>query len=39
MKPLTDKGRQWLWFAVLWCGGLSATLLLAYGVRWVVSSA
>ena len=36
MKPLTKKQRQWCWFALLWCGGLTATLLLSYGMRWVV---
>jgi len=37
MKALTEKQRQWLWFALLWCGGLAATLLLAGLARWVVS--
>ena len=36
MKPPTDKQRQWIWFALLWCGGLTATLLLSYGMRWIV---
>jgi hypothetical protein len=36
MKALTDKQRQWLWFAALWCGGLTATFFLSYLVRWLV---
>ncbi len=37
MKALTEKRRQWLWFAGLSLGGLSATILLASLVRWIVS--
>jgi hypothetical protein len=38
MRPLTEnKKRQWLWFAMLWCGGLVATLVLSYGFKWIVS--
>ena len=37
MKPLTEKQRQWLWFAVLWCGGLAATLLISLLFKWLVS--
>jgi hypothetical protein len=33
MKQLTKKQRQWLWFVGLWCGSLSAVLLLAYVLR------
>ncbi len=33
MRPLTEKQQQWLWFVVLWCGGLGAVLLLAYLIR------
>jgi hypothetical protein len=33
MKALTRKQQQWLWFVVLWCGGLAAAALLAYLVR------
>ena len=36
MKPLTDRQKQWAWFAGLWCAGLAAVALLAYGMRWVV---
>jgi hypothetical protein len=36
MKALTDKQRQWFWFAALWCGGLVATAALAKIFRWVV---
>lgn len=36
MKRLTEKQRQWIWFAVLWCGGLATTLLIAYTMRWVI---
>lgn len=37
MKALTEKRRQWLWFAGLSLGGLSVTILLACLVRWMVS--
>ena len=33
MRALTKKQQQWLWFVVLWCGGLGAVMLLAYLVR------
>jgi hypothetical protein len=33
MRALTKKQQQWLWFVVLWCGGLAAVMLLAYLVR------
>ena len=36
MRPFTDRQKQWLWFAGLWCLGFFATALLAYGVRWLV---
>ena len=38
MNRCTEKQRQWLWFMALWCGGLAATLLLAYGLRWFIAS-
>jgi hypothetical protein len=38
MKPLTDRQRQWVWFAALWCGGLAATWVLAYAARRLVLS-
>jgi hypothetical protein len=37
MRAITNKQQQWLWFAVLWWGGLLTTMLLAYLVRWMVS--
>lgn len=37
MNPSTDKKHQWAWFAILWCGGLIATLALSYLFRWVVT--
>ena len=36
MKPLTKNQRQWAWFVGLWCGGLTAVLLLAYLIRWMM---
>ncbi|MBT8364604.1 MAG: DUF2474 domain-containing protein [Deltaproteobacteria bacterium] len=36
MKRLTKKQQQWAWFFGLWCGGLSAVLLLAYLIRWMM---
>ncbi|MEJ2219255.1 MAG: hypothetical protein P8X80_00405, partial [Desulfobacterales bacterium] len=36
MKAFTEKQRQWVWFAVLWCGGLIAVFLLSYMVRWLI---
>jgi hypothetical protein len=35
-KRPTERQRQWLWFAALWCGGLAAALALSYVWRWVV---
>jgi hypothetical protein len=37
MKALTEKQRQWLWFATLWCGGLLAAFLLSYLACWLIS--
>ncbi len=37
-KVSTDKRRQWLWFLVLWCGGLAAALILGGLVRLLVIS-
>ena len=39
MKACTKKQRQWLWFAMLWCGGIFATVMLSYIVRWVITAA
>ena len=36
MKALTEKKRQWLWFAALWCGGLITAFLLSYLARWLI---
>jgi hypothetical protein len=36
MKPLTKKQHQWGWFLLLWVGGIAATLLLSYGMRWII---
>jgi len=36
MKACTEKQRQWLWFAALWCGGIAAALLLAAMIRWLL---
>jgi len=33
---LTDKQRQWLWFAGLFVGGMAAMLVLAGGVRLIL---
>ena len=38
MKALTEKQRQWLWFAALWCGGLIAVFLLSFLARWLISN-
>jgi hypothetical protein len=38
MKACTEKQRQYLWFAGLWCSGIAATFLLAYLVRWLITS-
>jgi uncharacterized membrane protein len=37
MKALTEKQRQWLWFATLWCGGLITVFLLSFLVHWLIS--
>ena len=36
MKRLTEKQRQWAWFVVLWCGGLSTALALGCVIRWMM---
>jgi hypothetical protein len=36
MKACTEKQRQWLWFAVLWCGGIAAAFGLASLVRLLI---
>lgn len=36
MKAFTKKQRQWLWFVLLWCGGIIGTLLLTYVIRLVI---
>jgi len=33
MRPLTKKQQQWIWFLLLWCGGLATAALLAYAGR------
>ncbi|MDZ7833476.1 MAG: hypothetical protein U5L07_17155 [Desulfobacterales bacterium] len=38
-KAPTEKKRQWLWFAGLWCAGLAACLILAYAVRLILRMA
>ena len=30
------KAREWMWFAILWCGGLCAALAIAYPIKWLV---
>lgn len=36
MKALTEKQRQWVWFAGLWLGGLAGVLLLSTVVRLIL---
>jgi len=36
MKALTEKQRQWLWFAALCGGGLLAVFLLTHLTRWLI---
>ena len=36
MNRLTEKQRQWLWFAGLWCLGIAAAAALSYTFRWIV---
>lgn len=36
MKPLTDTHKQWIWFVLLWCGGLLSFALLAALVKWII---
>jgi hypothetical protein len=38
MKACTERQRQVLWFAALWCGGIVAAFALAGLVRWVITS-
>lgn len=37
MKRFTEKQRQWIWFAGLWCGGLVSVYVLAQLVRWIIT--
>ena len=37
MKPVIESQRQWLWFIALCGGGLTATLLLAYVARVILT--
>ena len=37
MNQLTKKQRQWAWFIGLWFAGLSAVLLMARGIRWLMN--
>jgi len=39
MRPRTKKQQQWLWFVLLWCGGLATAALLAYVVRLLMTIA
>jgi len=36
MKALTEKQRQWVWFAALWCSGLLAAFLLSHLAGWLI---
>ena len=36
MKPLTEKQKQWVWFAGLWFAGLLSVALLSYTIRWIM---
>lgn len=36
MKAPTETQRQWLWFVLLWGGGMIGTLLLTYAIRFVI---
>jgi hypothetical protein len=33
---LSRRQQQWLWFIVLWCGGLGAVLLLSAAIRLLI---
>lgn len=37
MNPVTEKKRQWLWFAALWCAGLVAVLTFSYVYKWLMA--
>ncbi len=30
------KAKEWLWFVLLWCGGLFAALALAYPIKYFI---
>ena len=38
MKACTDKQRQILWFATLWCSGVIAVFVLASLIRWIIAA-
>ena len=33
------KAKEWSWFIILWFGGLSAALMLAYPIKFIIKSA
>ena len=37
MRAPTDRKRQWLWFAALWCAGAASAFVLAHAARWLLS--
>lgn len=36
-RPLTEKQKQWLWFAVLWGGGLLSVITLSTILKFFMS--
>lgn len=36
MKECTNKKRQWLWFIVLWLGGLGSIFLLSTIIKMIM---
>ncbi len=33
LEQRTEKQRQWLWFILLWCGGLGSVMFLGLIIR------
>ena len=32
------KLKEWVWFVVLWLGGLAAVLAFAYPIKWIIKA-
>lgn len=35
-KDMSEKQKEWLWFAGLWSASLATVLLVGYGIKFVI---